>query len=329
MRFARVERLIQNLETLLPRAGGIRKDRECPPPLLRERGEGRDPHARVAVAHQHHTKSTCGHDSALLHRLAEAVRERGNVVLRHTPVEKGRPRRRPSAVRQRGDCRRSRIEDGGHRDDPAHEAHREPERDDRSLEPVERAGGADRVLDEMEAERGEGSRDRARDREQRERREAAAVPGDHDDRPMPEVNAVGDTAEIGERPGRQHLFDGAAMCVLQRGKEHHHRRRDHDAARYRTEIDHRCRKDEHRCDRGDRHDSRNSTVPAAPVHELWRQGERCAREQLIRAGVGSVIRAVEVRRRDVQRRDRRRRTRRRPNPRVAKYNAPRIIGHTR
>ncbi len=177
-----------------------------------------------------------------------------SVVVEHRGGDGGPVRRSGRRHATRMSRRRHDVRHDGQRQD---DARGEAGHDDDRVETVGDARDADRLLDERVAQRRERGGEERGDRERRHGRDPVVREQhrEHDDRPVPEVGAVGDPPEVDDRVPGQRAHDRSGTGPLHRDDEHdgdHHRR---DAAPDRTHVDRGRREDEqrgHRDDGGER-----------------------------------------------------------------------------
>ena len=117
-----------------------------------------------------------------------------------------------------------------------------------------------------------------------------------DDRPVPEVRAVGDAAEVRDARVGQRAARRRSAARSERHDQRRGERDDRDAARDRRQVDGRRAEHDQRDQRGAAARPARAAKRRPLRHELRRDREERAREQLVRARVGAVVRAVEVRR---------------------------------
>jgi hypothetical protein len=117
---------------------------------------------------------------------------------------------------------------------------------------------------------------------------------------MPQIHAVGDAAEVRERWRGKDALDETAASVLERGDQDHGQRGHQYSTFDRIEGNRRGGKDEQKRDRHRRHAESDAAAPRPQSEKLRSQCQTGAGKQLIRTRVGSVICAVDIRRRNMQ-----------------------------
>ena len=139
----------------------------------------------------------------------------------------GRDQRRGIDQRSRHRCLRSQL----HRHD-RHRHHRRGRRrgsSQRQHRHGDRPPLTDRLFDQPPGHRGDGESRRTAQREQLPARHPGALAVDQqEDRPVPEVDPVGDRAEAHQRPRRQQPRDGAVLIERDRRDDQHSGHRHHD-----------------------------------------------------------------------------------------------------
>ena len=240
------------MQSFLPRTPRITRDRERERLAPGDLDERRDPHASDAVADEDDARAGSLHHRAPCDWLLVAVVVRGGEIVaqRLAPAEQLRSGMPAVGGRQRRERGVVGIEHRRHHEHAEENARRDADGDHRHAVPVEHGRESDRALDHLEAQRREGSRDRRRDGEQRERGDVAAVGQDDDHGPVPQVDAVGDTPEVCHRRRRQHLLRTAARIVFERDDQDEGNRGNEYPANDRTHRQRGCREHEERGERG-------------------------------------------------------------------------------
>ena len=183
----------------------------------RQLQQHRQVHAGVAVAHDQQVRAASLDDRAGRGVGRGALREGRPLVLLHAaPVELVRDRvrrtdRDPAATVTEPDAVSSALTVGQH-EQAEDDAGRQPGRDHRHPPGLEPAGLSDGQLEQLVAQRRQSGRDEDRDQRRWPAGRLEAAGGDDDHRPVPQVGAVGDPAEVHERPAVDSAPSNDSLC---------------------------------------------------------------------------------------------------------------------
>ena len=126
--------------------------------------------------------------------------------------------------------------------------------------------------------------------ERRDRAQLERSDRDDDHDPVPQVRSVRDPAEVHDRSRRKQSLHGTAVGGFDRDEQHARRDRDDDAALDRVEV-HPRRREQNDPNRAERRRELQPS-PKSPHRDCEdrREREERAREELVRPGLGSVVR---------------------------------------
>ena len=168
--------------------------------------------------------------------------------------------------------------------------------DDRPDQPIQRGCGADGLLEQLVAQRGDAGGHHGGHREDGVGAEVGLPRQHHDHQPVPEVGPVGDLPEVHERGPAEQPLGHTTAGALEAGDQGHgqggHDRPPDDG----VHRDERRRRPHQATDEGQRDPGEGRGHPAGPQpgDQARGQGQRGPGEQLVGPGVGAVVGPIEV-----------------------------------